>query len=393
MSKSMTKSRLIMMGGTLGCALGIGVLMQMTVSDPAPGTGKSVPLQAASVAATPLLPAGSDAPNDGADNADAGNEAEADAAASGLADAVIDGTSAPAETNRDVAANDPKNSAQGVDLGTASLTRADPRMPVAAPQPDVLSDTPVALTVATLDDTPSTETLREDPVPGFACEIEMTARPGPAAVVDLDLSAPCMMNERFTLHHNGLMITGVTDDAGTWQAGIPALSSQALFIVAFPNGEGTIANAEVEALAGYDRYVVQWKGQSGMQIHALEYGADYGEEGHVWYDTARDADTAMRGDGGFLVRLGEPGMDDALHAEVYSFPSGGAHRDGEVKINLETEITQANCGRDIEAQALIKSTDGMLGARDLNLAMPDCNAVGDFLVLKNLYEDLKIARN
>ena len=32
-------------------------------------------------------------------------------------------------------------------------------------------------------------------------------------------------------------------------------------------------------------------------------------------------------------------------------------------------------------------------ARELTLAMPDCDAAGDFLVLKNVFDDLNIARN
>jgi hypothetical protein len=32
-------------------------------------------------------------------------------------------------------------------------------------------------------------------------------------------------------------------------------------------------------------------------------------------------------------------------------------------------------------------------ARELSLAMPECEAVGDFLVLKNMFDNLNIARN
>ena len=62
-------------------------------------------------------------------------------------------------------------------------------------------------------------------------------------------------------------------------------------------------------------------------------------------------------------------------------------------MSVEAEITQANCGRDVEAQSIQKTADGELKTQDLVLAMPDCNTVGDFLVLKNLLNDLKIAGN
>ena len=38
-------------------------------------------------------------------------------------------------------------------------------------------------------------------------------------------------------------------------------------------------------------------------------------------------------------------------------------------------------------------TNSRLRTQDLTLAMPDCQATGDFLVLNNLLENLKIAAN
>ena len=397
MFKSVGKSRLIMMGGTLTCALGIGVLMQMTAAGPA--TADKPALQTSAVAVSSFVA-------EPTIISDATEEAAVAPVQDKIAADTVSKTEeqTPAEQPTDIAdvaepalgtkASDMMSSAASeVTFDAVTLTRAEANLPEPSKQPASPEAKPVELELAALGNAPVADLPQEETDLELTCEMEMTALSDPAAVVTLDLDAPCMANERFTLHHNGMMITGVTDEAGTWQADIPALSEQALFIVAFANGEGTIANADVAALSQYDRYVVQWKGYSGMQIHALEYGADYGQAGHVWHDTSRGSDVALRGEGGFLMRLGETGMDDALRAEVYSFPSGNAQRDGDVKISLETEITQANCGRDVEAQALIKTADGMIGARDLNLAVPDCNAVGDFLVLKNLYEDLRIARN
>lgn len=356
MFKAISKSRLITIGGTLACALGVGVLMQRSVSDAAPV--ETPKLQAAQVAVAPLL--------------------AQDAVSPEPAD-VQSGTVPAAEEPRALA------------LESITLTRAEPLPPAAAPQPEPLPEALVAIETTARGGAQLTELPSEEAAPAFACEMDMTATPQKAALVQLQLSAPCMVNERFTLHHNGMMITGATDDAGHWQADIPALSEKALFIVAFTNGDGAVATADVPLMAEYDRYVVQWKGYSGLQIHALEYGADYGQDGHVWYKEHRNADVALRGEGGFILRLGEAGMDDALMAEIYSFPSGHAQRSGDVQISLESEITRGNCGRDVEAQALIKTADGSIGARDLKLAIPECNAVGDFIVLKNLYEDLKIA--
>ena len=130
-----------------------------------------------------------------------------------------------------------------------------------------------------------------------------------------------------------------------------------------------------------------------MQIHALEFGSEYGEDGHVWADSARDQSSASLGEGGFLSVLGNPDIDNAYVAEVYTFPTDVAKRSGEVVLSVEAEVTASNCGRDVEAQSLQISAGGPLKTQDLVLSMPDCNTVGDFLVLKNLLNDLKVAGN
>ena len=275
-----------------------------------------------------------------------------------------------------------------VELEQITLTSAVPTLPK-TPEPVVLPSQNVEQAALSGDDVANAPA--EQAQPQLACEYDLTAQPEAAAMVRLNLSAPCMTNERFTLHHNGMMITQATDDAGQSEMIVPALNETAVFIVAFANGEGAVANVQVTSLEYYDRAVVQWKGNSGMQIHALEYGADYGSDGHVWADASRDQSSAALGQGGFITRHGASDMDGALVAEVYTFPSGIMTDAGAVALSVEAEVNQANCGRDIEAQSIQKMADGSLQTQDLVLAMPDCNAIGDFLVLKNLLNDLKIA--
>lgn len=339
--------RFITAGGTLFCALGIGFLMQTNAQQDNNATAAPEPVE------TSLLQ---------------------------------DEVSAVETSGSDT-----------VELSDIQLTAANGvTPPKAAPQPKTLPE--IAITRAAFDpatgaETPVGELPKEEPAPEFSCEFNLTATPGAAAMVTLDLEAPCMVNERFTLHHNGLMFTAATDDEGMSQMRVPALAKNAVFIVAFGNGEGAVANAEVSSVEYYDRYIVQWQGQSGLQVHALEYGATYGEDGHVWADAKRDMGIAARGEGGFITRLGLSDMNSARMAEVYTFPTLTAQKPGEIDLRLEAAVTRMNCGRDIEAQSLHISGTQAPVASDITLAMPECDAIGDYLVLKNMFNDLKIARN
>ena len=226
-----------------------------------------------------------------------------------------------------------------------------------------------------------------------ACEMVATARPTAGAMVELGFIAPCLPNERVTVHHNGMLFTETTSENGTLRLKVPALSAEAVFILAFANGEGAVAQTTVEDIGDYDRSVLQWKGNTGFQIHAREFGADYGAPGHVWAEAPGDIVAAIVGDGGVLTRHGDTSASDPLLAEVYTFPRATNGQAGSIAISVEAEVTQANCGQEIEAQSLELLADGLIRTQNLILPVPDCDSTGSFLVLNNLLQDLKVAGN
>lgn len=268
---------------------------------------------------------------------------------------------------------------------------AMPEPPMMAPQPGQLPDLPIEL--AALDDQPITPVPREEPSPRFGCEIKLHAVGVEAAMVDLALDAACKPNAQFTVHHSGMMFSAVTDADGLSGLTVPALSEEAMFIVSFASGGSALTSVQVENFGDYDRAVVQWNGPTGLQIHALEYDATYDEPGHIWEGAAHDLSRAIAGEGGFLTLLGDPALFTPHLAQVYTFPSGTAARAGIIDLSLEAVVTEDTCGRDVEAQVLQKTGEDSMIARDLSLAMPDCDAVGDFLVLKNMFDNLNIASN
>lgn len=238
-----------------------------------------------------------------------------------------------------------------------------------------------------------TEPDLPEPAVTPACEITAEARAVAGAIVNLSMSAPCLPSERVTVHHNGMIFTETTSDAGEMNISVPALSQEAVFIVAFSNGDGAVAQTTVDELADFDRVVLQWKGQTGFQVHAREFGADYGAAGHVWAETPGDIVDTVIGKGGMMIGLGDSNIPDALFAEVYSFPKAATSEGGDVALSVETEVNAVNCGQEIEAQSLEITADGSIKTQNLTLSVPECDAIGNFLVLNNLLQDLKVARN
>jgi hypothetical protein len=96
-------------------------------------------------------------------------------------------------------------------------------------------------------------------------------------------------------------------------------------------------------------------------------------------------------EGGYLVRLGDASAADSLIAEIYTFPTGMMGQALDVMLVADAEITSQNCGKDLSAQSIQVSPTGETSALDLTMTMPACDAVGDFLILQNMFEDLTTA--
>ncbi len=338
------RKSLVTTAGTLVCAVGIGFIMQSTNSVPA------AQYQGATLA-----------------NADASvlDVEEIILTSAEIADDFIE-----------------PESTETVTLAAAEVVAA----------PAALPATPDAEPVSFSEPAPQVSAEAEA-IPDLTCEISANARAVAAAMVNLTLSASCLPDERVTVHHAGMLFNETTNEAGMFDITVPALNAEATFVVAFTNGEGAVAQTTVEELTDFDRVAVQWKGDTGFELHAREYGADYGSDGHVWSGATRDMSYAVTGEGGFITRLGNGDVPDGLLAEVYTFPASAVENAGDIALSVEAEVAENNCGLEIEAQTLQTFSGKDITSRDLTLSVPDCDAAGNFLVLNNLFEDMKVASN
>lgn len=261
-------------------------------------------------------------------------------------------------------------------------------LPRAAQVPEA-QDAPVQLANLDAELLPEVET--EAQVDPLDCSPTMEGIAGAGAMVKVAVYAPCHANTAFTTHHQGMMFTAMTDAAGMASLMVPALAEVSVIIAAFDNGDGAVATTVVPDFANYDRAVLQWQGDEAVMLSAYEGAADFGDDGHIYSKNPGDMARLDAAEGGFLMQLGDGSVDGALMAEVYTFPTGMAVATDSVMLVAEAEITENNCGQELSAQSIQVSPTGETSALDLVMTMPDCDAVGDVLILQNMFEDLTLA--
>jgi hypothetical protein len=223
--------------------------------------------------------------------------------------------------------------------------------------------------------------------PAAACDTTLDLMTEANAMIGITLLAPCHPNQRVVLRHAGLAVTAQTTSTGALFTAIPALEADATVELSFADGtdaSGTIAVPDVATLR---RFGVQWQADDAFQVHAFENAAAYGAPGHVSAADPHRPAAGMQATGGFLSLLGDAATENPLLAEVYTFP---ADLTAKPEVVVEAAVTDKTCARELLAETL-SSSGGSVFVTDLTLAMPDCDAVGDYLVLKNLFLDLNMA--
>ncbi|MDW4498021.1 hypothetical protein R5H30_08535 [Sulfitobacter sp. D35] len=232
--------------------------------------------------------------------------------------------------------------------------------------------------------------LPDSPV-AEACATGFTATPVAAAMVELTLVAPCSPGAEVLFSHAGLVFSEMVGEDGRALVMVPALRASATFEAAIPAGKTLSVTTSVESLPLYRRTVLLTTTADGLELHAREFGAEYGAEGHVWSGARRGIEAVTQRTGGFMVSLGNGGGADGYRADVYTFPRALQGDTDPFELSLEAEISGLNCGREIDARVLSLDAASKLVTTDVTLSVPGCDAIGDFLVLKYPPQDLTVA--
>jgi hypothetical protein len=262
----------------------------------------------------------------------------------------------------------------------ATLTGPVPALPPAA----VVDLTSPALPAAPQPEAAAPAVAAADP-----CATTLDLANGANAMIGLTLIAPCHPNERVVLKHAGLAVTGKTTATGALFVDIPAMQKDGQVEVLFADGSKISNAVAVPEVAEMRRFAVQWQADDTFVVHAFEDELGYDGPGDVSPANPHAPAPGLPAKGGFLTLLGDATTDLPLLAQLYTLP---ADPKAKAVVVVEAPVTQASCGREILAETLF-SSGSRVTINDLAAAMPGCDAIGDYLVLKNLVPDLNIASN
>jgi hypothetical protein len=285
--------------------------------------------------------------------------------------------SATAPVVSEVAPDSPAPEAEPV---LVALPEPAPVLPELAspvvPLQDVVLTDPAAL--------PTPETVPALPSPADvadACAPRLDLAAGQMSTISVTINAPCRAGERIVLRHAGLAVAERLSETGTLALDLPALQSSGEVSILFTDAEILTGSLPIPDLSQLRRFGVQWMAADAFQLYAFENGAGYGDAGSV------SLANPVSANGGYLIALGDPTLDLPMLAEVYTFPA-----DPMIKADLaiESAVTDQTCDRELLGETL-QLRDGVLTVTDLTLAMPDCQAVGDILVLINPDQDVTLA--
>ena len=228
--------------------------------------------------------------------------------------------------------------------------------------------------LASLDTTMFTKPIDIIPVPQFssACEIFLDPSVRSGANILLFLIAECKPNMPVTISHAGLEFTILTGPDGTANIVVPALQRTAEITATFADGSSESTVALVTQINDVTRAAVTWRGDADLDLHAFEYGAVQGSDGHVWSGAARDYRSARLKGGGYLVELGDKSIEGGALAEVYTMPLGRSVQRGSISMTLEINNGDAVCGTDISARTLRTRADNDAGSRRIRFTVPNC---------------------
>ncbi len=224
------------------------------------------------------------------------------------------------------------------------------------------------------------------------CAADMALSAVPGAEVTVTINSPCRAGQPFRITHEALEFNAVLGEDGQADVTFPVFSEQAAVTVTFTDGAGVSDSVQVPDMFRFNRVAIVWNSPVDLNLHALEYGASRGGDGHVWAGSPGDYRTARRVGGGYLVTLGGDNFLAGPKAEVYSVPISARTQNGIINLSIEVADQGDVCNDRITIRSLRSRSAELSIDGTVDLSVGDCGTSAN-LVVEDAIQDLQIARN
>lgn len=174
------------------------------------------------------------------------------------------------------------------------------------------------------------------PIGGASCDLGVRSSAASGGSSRIRLQSDCRANELFEINHGNLRFSGQFDGSGRGDIDIPVLDTGNGITILTQDGTLTPAEMqynrrEVELTL---RVAVAWTAPVDLDLHAFEYAAGFGADGHVWQESPRGFRLVRRGGGGFLANY--PALSAGGQSiEVYTFWANSRARRGTARIAVD----------------------------------------------------------
>ncbi|MEM7544959.1 MAG: hypothetical protein AAF367_05430 [Pseudomonadota bacterium] len=207
--------------------------------------------------------------------------------------------------------------------------------PAARPTVDRVEDEQIA--AVRRDPAPATPRPRPRQTAGTGCgPVSLTSSASSGGASLIRIVSECRADEVFEVVHAGLRFGSRFDDAGSAELIVPVMDIEDGVSVRLLDGNEVAADLqfnrrEVELTL---RVAVAWTAPVDLDLHAFEYAAGFGADGHVWQERPRGFRLVRRGGGGYLDSY--PALDaDGQSIEVYTFWANSRARRGTARIAVD----------------------------------------------------------
>ena len=222
------------------------------------------------------------------------------------------------------------------------------------------------------------------------CGIDLSLQVEAGAELIGSLSSSCRPSQQFLVEHSGLTFTADTDANGVASFIVPALVTNAIVRVSFPDGETAVDRATVEGMSNMTRVGVVWTDEMDFLLGASEFGARPGSEDYISVENARDYRLARRGGGGYLTALG-PADGAGVRAQVYTIFQTIRTDNGVIDFDFKV-ADPTNCAPAPVIRVLRSEGAELVRNSDLQLDLSTCD-VEQALDVGFGLRDIRIAEN